>query len=190
MTTPEKDQEASAALAAAEAAEEAALRAAVAAEEARWAAVDLDDAKAVIRALAEVGMRAGVKASLAEHMHERIGKALTAFQEATAALATSEDVDRRIEALEDKLNQRRRRDKGRLIVLVVVLVLVFSGVIAAIGIAVAGNTAARHRQQEFLDTISTRQEVVAICTRVNGTEGEIRACIRSGLTEAGVPSRP
>lgn len=172
--------------AAARAAEEAAMDAALAAEQARWAAVDLDDPQAVIRALAEVGMRAGVKASLAEHMHDRIGRALAAFQEATAALATRDDVDRRIKALEEDFERRRARDRkvsARRFVGLIVVGLLFAAIVAS---AIVLNRLDIARDGEEDRRFAERSEIVAICASTYpGNEPQIRACIASR-----VPSTP
>lgn len=177
--------------AAAVAAEEAAAEAAVAAEQARWAAVDLNDPQAVIRALAEVGMRAGVKASLAEHMHDRIGRALGAFQEATAALATREDVDRRIKALEDDFERRRARDRkvsGRRFVGLVVVGVLFAAVVVS---AIILNRLDLERDNDEDRRIALRTEAVAICASTHpGDREAIRACVTDELADLGVPSRP
>lgn len=177
--------------AAAVAAEQAAMEAALAAEQARWAAVDLNDPQAVIRALAEVGMRAGVKASLAEHMHERIGRALAAFQEATAALATREDVDRRVKALEDDFERRRasdRRVSGRRFVGLIVAGVIFAAVIVS---AVVLNRLDIARDDQEDRRIALRTEAVAICASTfPGDEPKIRACVADKLEQVGVPSGP
>lgn len=155
-----------------------------------FADIDVNDPQAVARALAEIGMRAGARQAVLEHMHARIGRALKAINDATAALVTRDDMEARMAAMESDIAVQRASDKRAL----AAIMLAFAGIVlaafVAIGIAVAGNTQARQRQQEFLDTVLVRQEFVAICTRTEPTEQAIRACINEHVASEGLPSGP
>lgn len=107
---------------------------AAAAEE--WRDVDANDPQAVARALASLGMRAGAKLAVIEHMHARIGRAVTAVESASAKLdqlATRQELEDKVTALEGDIARQRDRDRRRLIV----AVLALGGVLVALFVCVA-----------------------------------------------------
>lgn len=171
--------------------ERAALAAALAAERARWAAIDMNDPVAVAGALAEVGMRAGAKVSVIEHMHDRIGRALTAFEEASSKLATREDVDERIRAVEKNqqaLRDADRRRSWRRYLGLVLVVLIFAAIAAS---AIIVNRLDIQRDDREDRRFQARSEIVAICASTYpGDRERIRACVAEELRLLGIPSSP
>lgn len=160
-----------------------------------WAGIDPDDPKQVARALAEIGMRAGGQASVLAHMHARIGRALDEFTRATdalGALATREELEAKVNALERRQDEQRAADRRaattRLIVVVAVAVLVVTVIAAAVALNRSAVTTAERRDREAearsaaqIAEVTRRQEITAICTRTNGTEATIVACIAERL---------
>lgn len=102
-----------------------------AAEVEAWRNVDPNDPQAVARALAALGMRVGAKMSVVEHMHERIGRAVAAVEEASAKLdqlATRQELEDKVAKLESDQAEQRRRDRNRLLAAAGALI-VFLGIL-------------------------------------------------------------
>ncbi len=145
-----------------------------------WRDVDPADPESVARALAALGMRAGAKLATIEHMHERIGRSLTAFNEATATLrelVPRTEMEEQLRQLRKDVDEDRQKDRqrsGRRFIGLVVVGLLFATIVAT---GWALNAAAIRRAENQQLRSDSHSDVVAICASTYpGDEVKIRAC--------------
>lgn len=154
-----------------------------------WRNVDPSDPQAVARALAALGARAGAKLAVVEHMHARIGRAVAAVEEASSKLdqlATRQELEDKVNALEQNVAEARRRDRDqsrRRFVGIVLTFMLFAAIVAS---AVVLNRLDIQRQAKEDERFARRSEAVAICaSSFPGDEAAIRECVAARL-----PSNP